>query len=263
LKSKTVRAYLGILKTLSKLKWELKKGRGKVVEKFLLKGIENSGGGGGNREKTGYKNFAGGFGILATVKRGLKRLRIKRVSRLSVWAACLVAFWGAFRLAEILPKNDAKFDKFLDLLWADVVRSECQGKITLKIKSAKFPGPPGNKAEIFEIGRPFFCPVTASNSAETSQKLEGLWDKNLPVFRRSSGKNLTRAMFLKTINKALRAAGVKNKQLGGKSFRSGMLSALKNFPPNFQEKHKLLGRWRGDSYQFYMWNGPKFPYPRF
>jgi hypothetical protein len=255
LKSKTVKAYLGILKTLTKLRWELRKGRGKVVEKFLLKGIDNSGG--KNKEKRAKRVSPVDLEILATVKRGLKRLKIKRVSRISVWATCLIAFWGAFRLAEILPKNTANFDKFSDLLWADVNRSEGQGKITFKIKSAKFPGPPGNRAEIFEIGRSFFCPVAAFNSAETSQKIVGLWDKNLPVFRRSSGKNLNRATFLKTINKALRAAGVKNKRLGGKSFRSGMLSALKNFPPHFQEKHlKLLGRWRGDSYQFNMWNGP-------
>jgi hypothetical protein len=112
--------------------------------------------------------------------------------------------------------------------------------------------------EIFEIGPTSFLPdYRFELGRNLSKKFEGLWDKNLPVFWRSSGKNLTRALFLKTINKALRAAGERNKKLGGKSFRSGKLSALKNFPPKFQEKHlKLLGRWRGDSYQFYMWNGP-------
>jgi hypothetical protein len=154
LRSKTVKAYVGILKTLTKLKGELRKGRGKVVEKFLLKGIDNSGG--KNKDKKAKKVSPVDLEILAAVKKGLKRLKIKRVSRLSVWAACLIAFWGAFRLAEILPKNSANFDKFSDLLWADVVRSENTKKIIFKIKSAKFPGPPGNRAEIFEIERSFF-----------------------------------------------------------------------------------------------------------
>ncbi len=207
---------MGILKTLAQLKQELRKGRGKVVEKFLQIGIDNSGE--KIEKKRGTKVSPVDLEILATVKKGLKRLRLKRVSRLSVWAACLVAFWGAFRLAEILPKYTSKFNKFSDLLWADIFRSECQGKITLRIKSAKFPGPPGNKAEIFKIVEPFFCPVTALNSAEISQKLEGLWDKTLPVFWRSSGKNLTRATFLKTINKALRVAGEKTSNWGERAF---------------------------------------------
>ncbi len=147
MKSKTVRAYLGILKILTKLKRELRKRRGEVVEKVLLRGIDNSGE--KIEKKRGTKVSPVDLEILATLKKGLKRLRIKRVSRLSVWAACLVAFWGTFHLAKILAKNTSKFDKFSDLLWADIVRNESQGKITLKIKSAKFPGPPGNKAEIF------------------------------------------------------------------------------------------------------------------
>jgi hypothetical protein len=102
-----------------------------------------------------------------------------------------------------------------------------------------------------------FCPVRALKKLKALQKLSGIWKGDLPVFRRASGKNLTRETFLKVVNRALSAAGFKGACLGGKSFRSGILSALKSLPQSFQEKHlKSLGRWKGNSYKFYMWDGP-------
>ncbi len=159
---------LGDPKDFNKTETGIENGEGRGCRKISPEGNRYSGE--KIEKKRGTKVSPVDLEILATVKKGLKRLRIKRVSKLSVWAACLVAFWGAFHLAKILAKNTSKFDKFSDLLWADIVRNESQGKITLKIKSAKFPGPPGNKAEIFEIGQPLFCPITALSSAETSQK---------------------------------------------------------------------------------------------
>jgi hypothetical protein len=44
----------------------------------------------------------------------------ERLTAQSVWTCCLVAFWGAFRLGELLGRAEAKFDKFSDLLWEDI-----------------------------------------------------------------------------------------------------------------------------------------------
>jgi hypothetical protein len=105
-----------------------------------------------------------------------------------------------------------------------------------------------------------FCPVAALSSLEDWQRDRKLWDSNLPVFRRSSGRNLTKYVFLKAINVSLRAQLGKGVALSGKSFRSGIPSCLENFPESFQENHlKSLGRWKGQAYQKYMRNDePEF-----
>jgi hypothetical protein len=41
----------------------------------------------------------------------------EKLTRQSVWTCCLVAFWGAFRLGELLGKSEKIFDKFSDLQW--------------------------------------------------------------------------------------------------------------------------------------------------
>ncbi len=213
----------------------------------------------GNREKRVQKKkvMPVSLEILTQIKKGLQKMNLKKLSKLSVWALCLVAFWGAFRLGEILAKNKTKFDKFSDLLWKDILFDNESQKITIRIKSAKIPGAPGNLAELFKIKNPSLCPVTALRRLFKHQKKSGSWGAELPIFRRASGKNLTKSSFLKTTDLALKNMGLTKITLGSKSFRSGMLSALKTLPPEFQEKHlKLLGRWKGDSYKFYMWNGP-------
>jgi hypothetical protein len=85
----------------------------------------------------------------------------------------------------------------------------------------------------------------------------GLGDKSLPVFRKASGRCITKGFFLKIVNWALKPSGFK---VGGKSFRSGIPSELENFPNEFKESHvKALGRWKGSSYQSYMRNDlPEF-----
>ncbi len=195
--------------------------------------------------------------ILTQIKKGLRKMKLKKLSKLSVWTLCLVAFWGAFRLGEILAKDKTKFDKFSDLLWKDVSFDNKLQKVTIRIKSAKIPGAPGNLAELFKIKNPSLCPVIPLRRLIKHIKKSGYWGSELPIFRRASGKNLTKSSFLKTANLALQNLSSTKITLGSKSFRSGMLSALETLLQEFQEKHlKLLGRWKGDSYKFYMWNGP-------
>jgi hypothetical protein len=90
-----------------------------------------------------------------------------------------------------------------------------------------------------------------------SQKNLGIWRTNLPIFRTTGGKVLTKSVFLNWVN---RAAGEEKIGLAGKSFRTAIPSAMENFPVTFKEAHvKALGRWKGNSYQLYMKNdSPEF-----
>jgi hypothetical protein len=186
----------------------------------LLRGMENLRMG---KKKTRSDAVPVTPDTLKLIKKGLSRTK-ERLTGQTIWTCCLVAFWGAFRLGELLGKSELKFDKFSDLLWEP------------------------------DEG---LCPVRALRRLKASQGNLGLGESHLPVFRKSSGKFLTKGGFLDEINRIL---GRHSIGLTGKSFRTGLPSALENFPQIFQESHlKALGRWKGRSYQLYMKNDtPEF-----
>jgi hypothetical protein len=182
-----------------------------------------------------------------------------RGSEICVWAATLVAFWGAFRLGEIFPSKENCFDKFSDLLWRDITRSDHK-TIVLKIRKAKIHTPLCSQVSLFAIRKKEFCPVSALNALASFQKKKGIWQTDLPVFRRSSGRNLTKTIFLKAVNASITKQPGDEILLSGKSFRSGIPSSLESFPESFCESHlKSLGRWKSKAYQRYMRNDdPEF-----
>jgi hypothetical protein len=229
---------------------DLETGKGEL-EKILLRGMGNL----TTREpKTHSEPFPVTPETLKQIKAGLRRFEEKLTGQ-TVWTCCLVAFWGAFRLGELLGKSENKFDRYSDLLWENV---RLDGdKAIIHIKSPKTGEPKGLVATLFEISDEGFCPVRALKRLKASQENFGLGEPQLPVFRKSGGKILTKRGFLAEVNRIL---GNHSIQLTGKSFRTGIPSALENFPQIFQESHlKALGRWKGRSYQLYMKNDtPEF-----
>jgi hypothetical protein len=249
----TVRIYLSSLKKLKTWKEEWKRGEGNELEKILLRGYQKLGEG-NKRNKKPRKTEPVNLEILDKIQKGIKRTGWAHGSRKCVWAACLVAFWGSFRLGEIFANKMDCFDKYSDLLWNDI-KVKKGGEMILKIRGSKTPGPPGNRARLYRIQENRFCPITALEKLKAYQKIHNLWKPNLPVFRRASGQNLTKTIFLKSVNYALASGGRKSFFLTGKSFRSGIPSVLENFPQEFHENHiKSLGRWKSQAYQRYMRN---------
>jgi hypothetical protein len=48
---------------------------------------------------------------LRRIRKGLENFGRKLTGQ-SVWTCCVVAFWGAFRLGELLGSDATRFDKF-------------------------------------------------------------------------------------------------------------------------------------------------------
>ncbi len=121
-------------------------------------------------------------------------------------------------------------------------------------------GKPGKFGTAVQSEKKEFCPVAALEALKNSQKTRGLFALENPVFRRASGRNLTKPVFLRAVNALCGNERGSKFTLGGKSFRSGVPSALQNLPRDFNERHiKSLGRWRGNAYQRYMRNDePEF-----
>jgi hypothetical protein len=254
LKAETVKQYLGAIEKISDLLSVLQNSensgitqRERNVERILLAGYKNI-----EKRKRKHKPVKPiNLSILLQIRNNLSNTKMGRGSRLAIWAASLLAFWGSFRLAEILPSRRLAFDKFSDLLWNDIHwRKE---SFLLDIKQPKISHGWADRVEIFQIASSHFCPVHALKKLKHYWKRKDKNYKSKPVFRSSSGKILTKRKFLSTIRKGLQQSGKPWKQITGKSFRSALASELENFSNTFKERHiKILGRWKSNAYQRYI-----------
>ncbi len=125
------------------------------LEGILLKGMENLTIG---KAKKKWETVPVTPETLKLIRKGLCREKEKLTGQ-TIWTCCLVAFWGAFRLSELLGKTEDKFDKFSDLLWENLVLE--WDKATIHVKSPKTGGVLGSKVTLFEIPEPSLCPVGA------------------------------------------------------------------------------------------------------
>jgi hypothetical protein len=204
----TVRAYLGVLKQIKMLVSCLENEAGDL-ERTLLRGMENLRMG---KTKTRSDAVPVTLDTLYKIKKGLSGFKEKLTGQ-TIWTCCLVAFWGAFRLGELLGKSELKFDKFSDLLWENVVLE--RDTAIIHVKSPKTGGTRGALATLFEIPDEGLCPVRALRRLKASQGNLGLGESHLPVFRKSCGKFLTKGGFLDQINRVLERHSI---GLTGKAF---------------------------------------------
>jgi hypothetical protein len=99
----SIKTYLGVLKRVNNLANSLGKNEGDL-EGVLLKGMANLRIG-QPRKKLDVVPVTPE--TLKLIRRGLSRLKEKLTGQ-TIWACCLVAFWGAFRLGELLGKTEKK-----------------------------------------------------------------------------------------------------------------------------------------------------------
>jgi hypothetical protein len=196
LKASTVNQYLTSLQNLNlltnSLESENKEGLAQeagdlYLQKILLKGLKNLENGVGQKKMITAMDLR----TLLKIRKGLLKGGWRKITRTSVWTACLIAFWGSFRLSEILPPSIDRFDQFSDLLWKDLDFGSNQLRICLK--SPKVPSGWGSNVDLFPISRKLFCPVRWIKKLKTIN--------GLPVFRLSSGGGLSRGTFLKIVKK--------------------------------------------------------------
>jgi hypothetical protein len=251
LKAETVKQYLAAVEKIWDLTATFRNGgdsnEKRKVGKILLTGYKNLER--GKKKHTPVKPM--NLAILQRIHKNLRCTQIGRGTRLAIWATSLLAFWGSFRLAEILPSRRLAFDKFSDLLWDDIQLRK--NSLLLNLKQPKVPNGWADKVEVFRISNSLFCPVHALKKLKRYWKRKDKNYKGKPVFRTSSGKILTKRFFLTTIKNGLQPSEKVLSQITGKSFRSGLASELENFSHTFKERHiKILGRWKSNAYQRYI-----------
>jgi hypothetical protein len=100
-----------------------------------------------------------------------------------------------------------------------------------------------------KVDRKSFCPVRNLRKLRTVQTGFGVFNKNLPVFRLGSGKNVRPRDLVKLLRN-LNRPGV---CFMGKSFRAGIPNEMLKNPGFFGPNDvKISGRWKSGAYRAYL-----------
>lgn len=244
LKSATISMYTSAISHVFTM---LGSGENFGLQKILLKGLKNK----ASKQPQTKNKFVTPMGLqnIRNLKKSLKKAKLSKITRQSLWAVSLISFWGCFRLREVLCKNNKVFDKFTDLLWNDI--SLGKTFVSFRIKSGKTNGSTPIKVRLEKLSNRFFCPKLAMKKLIKLQKNKGIFDSELPVFRKSNGENLRSVEligFLKRIQTA-------DENFSGKSFRSGIPSILggKKGGALFKSTDlQRFGRWKSAAFRSYI-----------
>jgi len=164
------------------------------------------------------------------------------------WTALTVAFWGSFRMCEILAKN-AHTLSTESLTWKDIEFNENSCSIHIKFPKVSKRG--GDIIEIFKVKGLKCCPVKALQMLKSLHSSTNL--QNSP-FTLSSGKNLTAQVF--TTHLKHWAAPYRDHEfidrLTGHCCRAAIPRILAS-RPDITEKDDILvwGRWTSEAYKIY------------
>jgi hypothetical protein len=187
--------------------------------------------------------------LLRKVGMYLNSTRWKSLSKKAVWAVCTLAYWGSFRLGELLTGKSKIFYQYSDLLGGDV-SMEGEKAVRVRVKSPKVVGRGEEVVWVRKVADRTLCPVRAVERLLRELRKQGLRKDDRPAFRLASGRFFTRGRFLRALNSLLRLEGEAG--VTGKSFRSGLPTDLLNIAGKREDDTtRFLGRWAGRSYQSY------------
>jgi hypothetical protein len=241
----TVRSYIHHLATIHKLKNFDEKNCKNFTNEAMIRGAENL-------------SFYDGRKLEQKNVMTLPLLRVlghevcvsdwSEHSKSVIWCACTCAFFGSFRLGELLSKEENRFNPFETLLWRDVTfLKDDSVKIHNKIPKTRTQG--GETISLFPFPKYNCCPIEALKKLKTISKSKD----DLPVFSFANGTFLTN----KKLNAILKF--FLSKRIGAKagsytcqSFRGGLPSALASKPKLENDGTiKKWGRWNSDAFERY------------
>lgn len=249
LKSSTAEAYLASLRCIHKLR----NLNDQNFENFILKTIIR---GGSNLEsynmQVGKSRKVMTLPLLKLIGHEIASTSWSQHNKQVFWSACTLAFFGSFRLGEILSPTELSFSEKDTLLWRDVRIIE-KDHILIHLKSPKSRVKDGEFIDIFSFKGHGVCPVKSLivlRDLASSLSHEFL---DFPVFIFLSGKGLTSRTLNFTLHSLLSSRlGPKAEEVSGHSFRAGIPSVLARFPELSNSSDiKTWGRWKSDSYCLY------------
>ena len=169
-----------------------------------------------------------------------------------MWAACCTAFFGFLRSSEFTVQSQEHYNPTVHLSLADVAvdRRSSPQVIQLRIKQSKTdPFRQGINLYLGKTGKEI-CPIKALLPYLV---LRG--DRPGPLFLLQDGRRLTRQIFATTLDNLLKELHLNPVEFNTHSFRIGAATSAKE--ANISDMYiKMLGRWRSDAYQCYVYQNP-------
>ncbi len=171
-----------------------------------------------------------------------------------IWSIACLAFWGAFRVGELLPKRSRTIDPMYDLLKRDVVLKtrKVEGvsrkllTVTLKCPKESKPGRGAVTIEVIENGT-CVCPVAAY---VRYRELVGSGREDSACFREPSGFAYRHAAFNKDL-KTILSDKLRYGKLSGHSFRIGLASLMAAAGLS-DDTIQVAGRWSSEAFKLYI-----------
>ena len=169
-------------------------------------------------------------------------------SKQVLWTACTLAFFGSFRMGELLPQKTTNNCLDDTLLWNDVKMYDTD-HILVNVKMSKC-NKSGEFVDIFGFEGEGVCPVKAIKELKKSIVHA---NPNKPVFMFETGICLTLRNFNETVRSLLEPhLGQASSQISGHSFRAGIPAVLAKFP-DISNSTEIMGwgRWKSSAYLVY------------
>ena len=99
------------------------------------------------------------FECLQLLGHALLQQGLNDFDTLVVWAACLLGYWGSFRMGEIIPSGNLPHQQCTALKWGRVLQPE-SNKLTISVKFPKTVKHTNAQAvEVYEFMDKNYCPV--------------------------------------------------------------------------------------------------------
>ncbi len=191
--------------------------------------------------------------VMRLIKATLRESQLETGEKLLTWTVSCLAFNGAFRIHELLSREETRFDPRTTLLTEDIniVRDQMSGKEVIVVK-LKWPkeSRAGKEVdvEVFETGSEI-CPVKA---IKKWWAYSGKGEKGLPAFRTENGKAWTGKKFNERLHQLLgKHFDYKTGSITSHSFRSGVTTTLGQ--AGFSDGDlKQVGRWSSRAFESYL-----------
>ena len=165
-----------------------------------------------------------------------------------LWAIATSAFFGFFRLGELLPDSVASFNAATGLAWGDVTVDSHSNPLMIQFHLKKSKCDQFGSGSNIVIGRTdtLICPVAA-----ILQYIKVRGDQPGPFFLDASRATVTKPQFITQIRGILSALGFPQHQYAGHSFRIGAATTAATMGVE-DSMIQVLGRWHSAAFLQYI-----------
>jgi hypothetical protein len=242
LSPQTVSAYLSDLATCHKLRGLDPSACSSFLAKTMLKGAKNIV---SYKATTKKPKLIMTLSCLKVLGHEIASTDWSTIHKAVCWTACTLAFFGSFRISEILCPADNVYNADT-LVWSDVIFHD-DISVTVTIRHPKSNKAGGERVDVFKFAGHNCCPVKA---LLTLQKLRRAMPHE-PVFAFSDTEYLSKKQFNNVVSSLL-CKHIPDCRILGHSFRAGIPSALSTIPDLVTpEEIQAWGRWASNSYKAY------------